>query len=137
MSPVPTTPTPDADEPPTFVDQAFKGIEDFAFESLKMCPEIRSLVVVVDWATGPLADVPFGAMIGRNGRVQSPVSLFGCMTQTVKMLAHQASAFQELLQSANTAAEEIANAIRSKRAEYAELESAVAKKKAEIAEMGA
>lgn len=100
---------PPAGREACFHEHVFAQLRQTAQELLRQ-PEVRSLVLVVDWSEE--YGVPYGMMLGRDehgapGPVRSPTPLIGCLNQTLKMVKHQV----QLLEHQTRDLVELANAL--------------------------
>ncbi len=130
----PQTPPP----PPTFRDLAFHGAENAADGLLSGVPELRSVLVVFDWAVPVGTEVAPGVAFTRGpdglpAEVRNPLPLFGLLQQHGRMGLALATRFQQILLAANQAADDMAKRINERKRELEVLTDAAARLEERVA----
>jgi hypothetical protein len=98
------------------LEQMMEHIHLSIQQAFSIDPYLDGVAVVFNWKIGN-TDLPFGLMLGREGHISTPTSLVGISQQTSKMLMHQADQISQMFDSADKAAAELAQKIKTLKGE--------------------
>ncbi len=108
----PDHPTTPADSTrPTFSDDVVARSKQFAADLLKLVPELEGIAIIPSF-TIPQDRLPYGLIIGRNGRLSTPAAIMHMATQLHGCLRVQLDNAHQVLRTVDAHMGEMQNQLR-------------------------